>query len=113
MQLGEQIFNSAYNALPDGRGTLSFANGSYSCACVCSSVSESRINGEIGLGFVSSFMVKIVKSTAFDTAFDDLRKCVGQNVDLTKTTDSYTKRFKIDSYALLSGVITFTLSDAN
>lgn len=113
MQLGEQIFNSIYASLPDGRATLSFVDGSFTASSVCSSVSETRFNSEQGLGFVCSTMVKIVKSTAFDTVFPDLRKCVGANVELQKISDSYTRKFKIEQYALLSGVITFMLSDIN
>ena len=113
MQLGEQIFNAIYASIPDGRATLTFTDGSYTSTCVCSSVSESRLNSEEGLGFVPSMMVKIVKSSAFDTAYPDLRKCIGASVELIKFTDSYTKSFKIGQYALLSGVITFMLGDIN
>lgn len=113
MQIGEQIFNAIYASLPDGRAILTFVDGSYSSQCVCSSVSESRLNSEEGLGFVPSMMVKIVKSSAFDTAFPDLRQCIGASVELTKITDNYTKEFKIGQYSLLSGVITLMLGDIN
>jgi hypothetical protein len=113
MQLGEQIFNAIYASIPDGRATLAFSDGSYSSNCVCSSVSELRLNTEEGFGFVPSMMVKIVKTTAFDAVFPDLRKCIGANVELTKIKDNYTKSFKIGKYELLSGVITLMLGDIN
>ena len=112
MQLGEQIFNAIYASLPDGRASLSFVDGSFDCAAVCSSVSETRKNTDYGLGFMSGNQVKIVKSTLFDLAFPEIRAIVGEKVTLTKITDNLTRTFEIkEGYSLLSGVITLTLGD--
>ena len=113
MQLGEQIFNAIYGSLADGRATLSFVDGSYDCSALCSSVSEIKAADGFGNGFMSSNQVKIVKSTVFDERYPDIRACIGKNVLLTKITDSLTRTFKIESYGVLSGVITFGLGDPN
>jgi len=111
MQLGEQIFNAIYASLPDGRASLSFVDGSFDCAAVCSSVSETRKNTEYGLGFMSGNQVKIVKGALFDSAFPEIRAIVGKSVTMVKMADGLTRNFTIEAYSVLSGVITLTLGD--
>jgi hypothetical protein len=111
MQLGEQIFNAIYASLPDGRASLSFVDGSFDCAAVCSSVSSLSKATVEGFGFSFTDEITIVKSVSFDAVFPTIEACISKMVEYTKITDNVTKKGEIKGNKILSGALKLYVSE--